>query len=52
MARFTAYVRTDNVGSEIERTFEVPDDELSDCGTDTERDEVIASYAQDAIAND
>lgn len=52
MARFTAWVKTTHTGSKVEQSFEVPDDELSFCDSDQERDELIGSYAQDAIAND
>lgn len=51
MAYFIAYVETKSIGSRIERTFEVPDDELSDCDTDAERDELIAFHAQETIAD-
>lgn len=51
MAYFTAYVQTNNVGSRIERTFEIDDDEFEGLN-ESERDELIDSYAQDAIAND
>ncbi|ACU71908.1 hypothetical protein Caci_2999 [Catenulispora acidiphila DSM 44928] len=50
MARFTAYVHTGMNGSRVEEPFEVPDDELEGL-SDGERTDVIASYAQDAIAN-
>lgn len=48
MARFTAYVQTDRLNLRVEEPFEVPDDELEGL-SDSERTEVIASYAQDAI---
>lgn len=52
MARFIAYVQTNRIGSRCDTSFEVPDDELADRQNDAERDELISSYAQDAIAND
>lgn len=53
MARFTAYVQTNSsYSSKVERPFEVPDDELSFCDTEEERDKLITSYAHDAIADD
>lgn len=52
MARFIAYVCTDNDGSRVEEPFEVPDEELNGLNAIDRptRDEVISSYAQDAIA--
>lgn len=49
MAYFTAYVRTNVSQSRIEESFEVPDDEIEGL-SENERDEVITSYAEDAIA--
>lgn len=45
MARFIAYVETSSNGSRIERTFEVPDEELEDL-TESERNTVLDDYAQ------
>lgn len=48
MAKFTAYVRTDAVGSRVEVPFEVPDNELEGLSM-TEREGWVNGYARDAV---
>jgi hypothetical protein len=49
MAKFTAYVHTNKVGSDCKVSFEIYDEDLEEL-TDEERNKLIDECAQDALA--